>query len=194
MLKRQKKLLEKARCALKEDGQHLEERVMELQKIDAFWDFLICIFQILTKVKMLQRSLCRRCLDKMRIPAHRMNLSGQARWLHINSQKIFKSWNVCFAQPDYACLWPSSKVTSERKSSGKQRSWKVWLSERRGTIFDLWVNKSPSRRWVTGWRTEFWMLLGEWRWRSTSAVGGGGFSKHWFSDAAGAICIVQVGH
>ena len=36
MLKRQKKLLEKARCALKEDGQHLEERVMELQKIDAF--------------------------------------------------------------------------------------------------------------------------------------------------------------
>ena len=155
--------------------------------------FLICIFQILTKVKMLQRSLCRRCLDKMRIPAHRMNLSGQARWLHINSQKIFKSWNVCFAQPDYACLWPSSKVTSERKSSGKQRSWKVRLSERRGTIFDLWVNKSPSRRWVTGWRTEFWMLLGEWRWRSTSAVGGGGFSKHWFSDA-GAICIVQVGH
>ena len=36
MVNRQRKFLEKARTALKEDGQHLEEKVMELQKIDAF--------------------------------------------------------------------------------------------------------------------------------------------------------------
>jgi len=36
MVNRQRKFLEKARIALKEDGQHLEEKVMELQKIDAF--------------------------------------------------------------------------------------------------------------------------------------------------------------
>ena len=36
MVKRQKKFLEKAQSALKEGGLHLEEKVMQLQKIDAF--------------------------------------------------------------------------------------------------------------------------------------------------------------
>ena len=79
----------------------------------------------------------------------------------------------------------------ERAAANKEVEKFDFLKEE---VQSLILNKSPSRRWVTGWRTEFWMLLGEWRWRSTSAVGGGGFSKHWFSDAGGAICIVQVGH
>ena len=69
---------------------------------------------------MLQRSLCRRCLDKMRIPAHRMNLSGQARWLHINSQKFLNEMCVLLSPTMHVFDRRAKLLQRERAAANKE--------------------------------------------------------------------------